>query len=153
METEEFELVPTSPTKRLERRLSKLEKVDNSSDIKKLTDHILDLISSNQTIIERMVESNDRLRNDISKLPEKMDEMLDEMKNSFRRMKSQDISEMPADSLDVLLRQMRELIEHNKKHVKISRVSAEQLYEINKRLKRIYLHNTLSERKVDLNIK
>lgn len=148
VETEEFELVPASPIKRLEKRLNKLEKYDTSSDMKKLTSHMLDVVSSNHTIVEKMVESNDRLRKDMSKMPEKMDELIDEMKNSLRKISSPTISEMPIDSLDVLLSQMRELIEHNKKHVKVSRTALDNLYEINKRLKRMYLHNVFVAKKV-----
>ncbi|MBU0898670.1 MAG: hypothetical protein KKB03_04175 [Nanoarchaeota archaeon] len=153
METEEFELVPASPIRRIEKRLKKLEKVDANSDIKKLTDHILDLIDSNQKVVEAVVISNNELKKEIARLPEKMEDFMEEIKHGFKTMKSPShaVSEMPIDSLDVLLRQMNKLIIGNKKHLKVSNASLDHLYQINKRLKRIYFHNAQLARKVDLN--
>ena len=160
----DFELVPSSPIKRLEKRLNKLEKIDSSSDIKKLTDHILDLISSNQMIVETTIKSNEGLRKEISKLPEKIDEMLLEMRKSSGRfekisektekLKTPDMDNIPdEDALGTFLSHMKELIEYNKKHLSISQESLEHLDQINKRLKRIYLHNAVISRKVDVDLK
>jgi len=147
VETEEFELVPASPIKRLDKRISKLEKCDSSSDIKMLSNHILDMVSSNQGMVERIVESNNRLRKDIARIPEKMDELIDEIKLSAKRGGNSEIKEMPIDSLDALIKQMRELIEHNRKHLGVSQASLDHLNEINKRLKRLYLHNAFASRR------
>lgn len=150
METEEFELVPASPIKRLEKKIKKLERLDNSSSIKKLTEHMVDLIDSNQKVVETMVNSNNELRREMSKLPEKIDDMVDEIKSSFRRIKSPTTNDIPIDSLDILLRQMGELINHNRNHLAVSHESLDNLYQINKRLKRIYLHNAQIARRVNV---
>jgi len=158
----DFELVPSSPIKRLDKRLNRLEKIDSSSDIKKLTDHILDLISSNQMIVETTIKSNEELRKEISKLPEKIDEMLIEMRKSgisenskkIERLKTPDMDNIPdEDALDTFLSHMKMLVEHNKKHLSISQESLEHLDQINKRLKRIYLHNAVISRKVDVDLR
>ncbi|MFH1420431.1 MAG: hypothetical protein ABIG30_00510 [Candidatus Aenigmatarchaeota archaeon] len=64
---EEYELVPVSPIRRMERRMGELEKMKGGGEINK---ELLDMARINQEVVDDLVKTN-------SKLATKMAEMID----------------------------------------------------------------------------
>jgi hypothetical protein len=69
MSTEEYEVIPTSPIRRLEKRLEKMEDTSSTSQVQKLMEQVIELIKSNQRIIDDVVKANAELRDEIGKIP------------------------------------------------------------------------------------
>jgi len=79
MEDDDYEVVPTSPIRRLERRLSKVESSSSGSEVGRLIEQIIELVKSNQRVVDDVIKSDAELRNEISKIPGKIDELLSGM--------------------------------------------------------------------------
>jgi hypothetical protein len=75
-EDDDYEVVPTSPIRRLERRLSKVEATSTTSEAGRLIEQIIELIKGNQRVIDDVIKADAELRNEISKIPGKIDELL-----------------------------------------------------------------------------
>lgn len=80
----DYEVVPVGPIRKLERRLDDIEEKAGSgagSSPEMLSD-VMEIMKSNQKIVNDMTESTHELRNEVEDLTHKMDEVVDNM-NSF----------------------------------------------------------------------
>ncbi len=140
---EEYEVIPTSPIRKLEKRLSRVETTTSSSEIRRLVEQIVELIKSNQRILDDIIKSDFELRNEISKIPGKIDELLGSMNEFMELLKTsateETVSEISKDVMDPLVKKMSELVEQNKKNIEVGQASLASLGVIDKRLKRIYM--------------
>jgi hypothetical protein len=65
MEEEEYELVPLSPLRRMEKRMDRLEKSGTSNDMVR---ELIDVVRTNQQIVDDMVKINSDIINKIGEL-------------------------------------------------------------------------------------
>ena len=80
----DYELIPMSPVRRLEKRLNRIEKspgVDSSFFFRE----VLEIIRMNQQIVDELAKSNDSLRIELAKLPGKLDEVVFKEKKNMQR--------------------------------------------------------------------
>lgn len=146
---EEYEIIPTSPIRRLEKRLSRVESVSTGSEATKLIEQIIELIKSNQRIIDEVIKSDAELRNEVSKLPGRMDQLISKM-DEFIDMLKASAEEAPgspgagigAESAQTLIEKIGELVDQNKRNVETNQAILTSLDTIDKRLKRIYLQSS-----------
>ena len=142
---EEYEVIPTSPIRKLEKRLSRVETTTSSSEIRRLVEQIVELIKSNQRIIDDIIKSDFELRNEVSKIPGKIDELLSSMSEFMELLKTsateETVSEISKDVMDPLVKKMSELVDQNKKSLEVGQASLASLGVIDKRLKRIYMQS------------
>jgi hypothetical protein len=115
-EDEEYELIPMSPLRRLEKRISKIEdspEVDSRDFFKELAE----IVRMNQQIVDEMAKANDALRIEISKLPAKMDDLISQLSEliSFVKASATEEPVHSETSLKPLLEKMDALIDGNKK--------------------------------------
>ena len=140
---DEYEIIPTSPLRRLEKRIAELESSSSSSEIQKLTEEIIELIKSNQRIIDDIVKSDAELRNEISKIPGKIDELIGNMNEFMELLKTsateETVTDISKDVMKPLVNKMDELIEQNKKSLEVNQAALTTLGILDKRLKRLYL--------------
>jgi len=137
---EEYEIIPTSPIRRLDKRMSRMEVANSSSEIRRLIEQVIELIKSNQRIIDDIIKSDAELRNEISRLPGKMDELMANMGEFMDLLKSAASAEGPerqASDLEPLLKKITELVDQNKKTQDIGQATLTSLETIDKRLKRM----------------
>ncbi len=146
MEEDDYEVVPTSPIRRLERRLTKVEASSSASEVNRLIEQIIELIKSNQRVIDDVIKADAELRNEISKLPGKVDELLSGMSEFLDLLKvsatENTVSEISKDVMEPLAKKMGELIDETKRSNELSQASLTNLSMIDKRLKRLYLQAT-----------
>lgn len=146
MEEDDYEVVPTSPIRRLERRLTKVEASSSASEVNRLIEQIIELIKSNQRVIDDVIKADAELRNEISKLPGKVDELLSGMSEFLDLLKvsatENTVSEISKDVMEPLAKKMEELIDETKRSNELSQASLTNLNMIDKRLKRLYLQST-----------
>lgn len=81
---DDYEVVPVGPIKKLERRLDEMEQQQQQggSGGDRMVGDMLDIMKTNQKIVNDMTESTHELKNSVEDLTHKMDEVVDNM-NSF----------------------------------------------------------------------
>ncbi|MFH1978358.1 MAG: hypothetical protein ABIJ92_03465 [Candidatus Aenigmatarchaeota archaeon] len=143
MDYDEYEVIPTSPIRNLEKRVSRVETTSSSSEVRRLIEQIIELIKSNQRIIDDIIKSNSELRNEMSRVPGKIDELLSSMHEFMELLKTsateETVSDISKDVMDPLVSKMGELVDQNKKILEVNQASLSSLGILDKRLKRIYL--------------
>ena len=146
---EEYEVIPTSPIRNLEKRLSKMETTTTSSEIRRLIEQIIELIKSNQRIIDDVVKADAELRHELSAIPGKMDELIaniNEFIDILKASASEEVSGISKEAMDPLLKKITELVEQNKKTQEIGQATLTSLDTIDKRLKRSMVQPTVYRR-------
>jgi methyl-accepting chemotaxis protein len=140
---DEYEIIPTSPLRRLEKRINQVERTSTTSETQRLIEQIIELIKSNQRIIDDVIKSDAELRDEISKVPGKIDELLGSMHEFMEILKTsateETVTDISKDVMQPLVNKMTEMIEQNKKSVEVGQATLTSLGIIDKRLKRIYL--------------
>ena len=153
-EEEEFELIPISPIRRLERRLELLEGGKENFDSSKFFSELVEIIRMNQQIVDELARANDALRIEISKLPGKLDEMICNLDELISYIKAaagpagNDSSAGSGSNLDPLLNKMDQLIEGNKKIVESNETMMSTMDQLTTKLKRENLPPRTSMRKL-----
>lgn len=84
---EDYEVVPVGPIRKLERRIDDMEEKAQQGSMgggrnDELVRDVLDIMKSNQKIVNDMTESTHELKNSVEDLTHKMDEVIDDM-NDF----------------------------------------------------------------------
>jgi predicted transcriptional regulator len=140
---DEYEIIPTSPLRRLEKRINQVERTSTTSETQRLIEQIIELIKSNQRIIDDVIKADAELRDEISKVPGKIDELLSSMHEFMEILKTsateETVTDISKDVMQPLVNKMTEMIEQNKKSVEVGQATLTSLGIIDKRLKRIYL--------------
>ncbi|MBI2675976.1 MAG: hypothetical protein HYX24_05940 [Candidatus Aenigmarchaeota archaeon] len=144
-EYDDYEMVPTSPIRRLEKRIGQLESTSSSSEVRRLIEQIIELIKSNQRVIDDLVKSNSELRDEMSKMPVKIDQLLDSMKEFMDILKStateETVTDISKDMMTPVVAKMDEMLMQNKKSAEISQAMLTGLETIDKRFKRLFLQS------------
>lgn len=144
-EDEEYEIVPVSPLRQLERRMDKLETF-SASDPKSILKDIVDIVRMNQSIVDELVRSNDALKLELSKLPAKLDEMTAELKELVMFIKNsgeEEIVSMNQESMKPIVDKLDEIVKTNKMMTERNDSVVELLDEISKKLKKPTLQPAL----------
>ena len=142
---EMFEVIPTSPIRKLEHRMSKLESSSSASEVQRLIEQIIELIKSNQRIIDDVIKSDSELRIELSRLPGKIDSLvskMDEFLNLLKAGAAEESSGPSGQVMEPLLGKINELVDQNKKNVETNQAVLTSLGNIDNRLKRLYLGNS-----------
>lgn len=118
-ETEEFEMIPVSPLRKMEKRLEELERGRESVKIEFIVKEVLDMVKSNQALVDEVIKSDERLRIELEKLPSKIDEMVSAWKEFIAVLKEASGSEgSPSGDAgrkyDSLLEQNNEMLKANR---------------------------------------
>ncbi len=141
-DSEEFEIVAMSPIRRLERRIDQIEGGTSAKEMNKLVDEMIELIKANQQIVDDLVRANLDLRNEISRIPSKIDELLgtlNEFVSLLKAASQEEATGMSADAMKPVAEGLNQLVEYNKKMVETNQVMIGSLDAIDKRLKRLYV--------------
>ncbi len=140
MPEEEFEVIALSPIRKLERRLDQMEAGTGVQEINKLVDEVIELIKANQQIVDDLVRANLELRNEIARIPSKIDELLGTLNEFVSLLKSASQEEAPGtEAMKPLADSLTQLVEYNRKAVDSNQAMITALDTIDKRLKRLYV--------------
>ena len=133
---EEYELIPMSPIRRLEKRI---DRVESNTGSQELIREIIDIVRMNQQMVDELARSNDALRIELSKLPAKIDELVNNMKEIVSFIKSSGEEEtvgITKEAMKPLVGKFDEMIQTNKAMSEKSDSMLELLDDISKKLKR-----------------
>jgi len=133
---DEYELVPMSPLRRMEKRIDLLEQSGSMGD-KEFYREIVDIIRMNQQIVDELAKANDALRIEISKLPVRMEELVSNMKELISFIKASVIEETTGTSAYAPAnKKLEELLETNKKIIENNQAVLGVLEDLGKKLTR-----------------
>ncbi len=139
---DEFEVIPTSPIRRLEKRIEKMEGGSYSSEVSRLIEQVVDLIKSNQKIIDSSIKANNELIAEVSRLPKKMDDLILEIREFMKLLKisaeEEEVSSVSKEVMAPLVDKLAEIIDQNKRNFETNQAALTTLGMIEKRLKRFY---------------
>jgi translation elongation factor EF-G len=134
---EEFELIPMSPIRRLEKRLEQVEANAGSGNRDFMKD-LLDVVRMNQQIVDELAKSNDALRIELSKLPGRLEDLINSMHELLSYIKASATEEMmvsPNVDMKPLADKLDQLIEGNKKIVETNQSLMGGLDELERKLR------------------
>ncbi|MBI2546968.1 MAG: hypothetical protein HYW23_00795 [Candidatus Aenigmarchaeota archaeon] len=117
-EDDEFELVPMSPFRRLEKRIDKLENTSGGVDVREFFRELVAIIRMNQEIVDELAKSSDALRIELAKLPPKLDEVtrnMNELLSYIRAAAVEESTQISPDTFKPLADKLDQLIDTNKK--------------------------------------
>ncbi len=142
MVDDEYEIIPTSPIRRLEKRMEKVETGSSSSEVHSLIEQVVELIKSNQRIIDDSIKANNDLIAEVSKVPKRVDDLIMEMREFMKLLRtsaeSEEVSAVSKEVMEPLVGKMSELLDQNKKNFETNQAALTTLGVIEKRLKRLY---------------
>jgi len=134
---DEYELVPMSPLRRMEKRIELLEQ-SGTMDNKEFYREMVDIIRMNQQIVDEIAKANDALRIEISRLPARMEELISNMKELVSFIKASATEEISSntESFGPIIGKLDELIQTNKKIAESNQVVMSALDEMDKRFRK-----------------
>ncbi|RLJ07647.1 MAG: hypothetical protein DRP12_01845 [Candidatus Aenigmatarchaeota archaeon] len=142
VEEEEYEIIPASPIRRLEHRIRKLEEASASAEIQRLIEQIIELIKSNQRVIDDVIKANSELVAELSAIPKKIDELTGIFKEFMEILKKSAQEEMVAGlgtkAMEPVIKKLEELLDQNKKSLEAQQAMLTALDTLDKRIKRLY---------------
>jgi DNA repair exonuclease SbcCD ATPase subunit len=135
-EDEEYELIPMSPLRRLEKRI---DKVESNTGTHEVIREIIDIVRMNQQIVDELAKSNDALRIELAKLPAKIDELVANMREIISFIKSSGEEEnvgITKEAMKPLVEKFDEMINTNKSISEKNDSMLDLLDDISKKIKR-----------------
>ena len=133
---EEYELIPMSPLRRLEKRIDIVEANTGGREIIR---EIIDIVRMNQQMVDQLAKSNDALRIELSKLPAKIDELVTNMKEIVSFIKSSGEEEtvgITKEAMKPLVEKFDEMINTNRTISEKNDSMLELLDDIGKKIRR-----------------
>ncbi len=90
---EEYEIIPVSPIRRLEKRMERIEKLGTSSESNK---ELIEIVKANQHVIDDMVRINSEMMSRMSGLLESVNSMTGKVNEFMTRLEV--VSEKPGET-------------------------------------------------------
>jgi methyl-accepting chemotaxis protein len=137
-ETESYEIIPVTPLKKLEQRMERVEQAGTMPQLQSLINEIIELIRSNQKIVNDVIQANAELRNEMSRLPSKIDELTSTMKNLIALVEAagkEEISSTTTDSMKPMTEYMQKMVDQNQKIIEGNQAMLDQLDTIGRKLR------------------
>ena len=110
--SEDYEIFPLAPVKKLEKRIERLEEGHSTNQLNSLVTQIIELIRSNQKMIEDVIHANTQLRSEMSKIVPKLDDLITEMRE-FMMLLEVASKEEAGPETKKTVEQMQKLTEQN----------------------------------------
>ena len=135
---ESYEIIPITPLKKLEKRIEQVEQSGTIPQLQTLINQIIELIRSNQKIVNDVIQANSDLRNEISRLPPKIEELTSTMKNFISLVEAagrEETTGPTSESMKPLTEQLGKMIEQNQKILESNQTMVDHLDDISKKLR------------------
>ena len=138
-----YEIIPVTPIKKLEERIEKIESAGTMPQLQNLINQIIELIRNNQKIVNDVIQANADLRNEFSKLPSKIDELIDTMNNFLSLVEAAGREEITApqpqqpspDMFKPMVEELKKISDQNQRVIESNQIVLEELDKMNKRIK------------------
>jgi chromosome segregation ATPase len=135
---DEFELIPLSPIRKLEKRIAQLEMSGANIDTKEFFQEFVDIVKMNQQLVDELIKANTALRVELSRLPGKIGEMtkgVNELLSYIKAAAIEEANPAASESFKVMPEKMDRLIELNKKIVESNETLANLMETMDKKMR------------------
>ena len=107
------------------------------SHLQTLIAQMLDLIKLNQRVVNEVIKSNVDLRNELSRIPSKLDDLIGEMKRFMSMIEAAGMEEsLPTnETMKPLSDNLKKMIEQNQRLIENNQAILESLDNMNKKLR------------------
>jgi chromosome segregation ATPase len=141
-DSDEYEVIPLDPIRKLERRIDEMEQKSELSREEGLIRDVVDIMKTNQQMVNNMVDSTNNLKTSVEELTHKMDtiiddigEFLDLLEEASEASLEQDINRNIEDSLvSPLTNKMEEIVETNQQMLEGLSSVGEHLNKMEKKM-------------------
>lgn len=136
---QEYELIPVSPLRKLEKRMEEFERQSRGVDSKEFYRELVEIIRMNQQLVDELAKANDALRIELSRLPSRLEDMigkLDELISYIKASAGEDYGGAGMDSMKPLLEKMEEIVESNRKIAESNKAVMDSIDDMNKKMRR-----------------
>lgn len=143
---DEYEVVPMGPIRKLEKRIQEMESESGAKRQESLIQDMVDMMKTNQQMVNSMVQSTGELRSSVQELTNKMDTVIDNM-NEFMQLLEEaseasieeDVShDIGQNIVSPITEKMDELRQTNEKMLEGLSSLGEGVDQLDKRMKRMY---------------
>jgi len=138
-DSESYEIIPVTPLKKLEKRMEKIEGAGTVPQLQSLINQIIELIRSNQKIVNDVIQANSELKNEIAKLPSKIDEMTTSMKNFISLVEAAGKEEVTGPGPEIMkpvTDQLKKMVEQNQRILESNQAMIDKLDVMGKKVRR-----------------
>jgi len=142
-EQEEYELIPLSPLRRLEKRIDEIEQSPDIG-VKEFFHELIDILRMNQELVDELVKTNDALRVELSRLPGRIEDLTRNVGELLTYIKAAATEEITTGAQPAgpaveqspdMVEKLNQLVETNKKIVETNETITDLLGTIENRLK------------------
>jgi ABC-type transporter Mla subunit MlaD len=135
---EEYEIIPVSPLRKLEKRMEQLETTTPTVDTKEIFREVVDVMRMNQQIVNELSKANDAMRLELSKLVQKLEDLTNNLNELISYIKAAAVEEAPQaqETTGHLAQKINELVDANKKIVESNQTVLSVLDEMEKHIRR-----------------
>jgi len=137
-----YEIIPVTPIKKLQERIEKIESTRTTPDLQNLINQIIELIRNNQKIVNDVIQANADLKNELSKLPPKIDELLSTINNFLSLVEAagkEEITAKPSepkpDVFKPMVEELKKISDQNKKLIESNQSVLEELNKMSKKIR------------------
>jgi uncharacterized coiled-coil protein SlyX len=138
-EKEEYELIPVSPLRRLEKRIDQLESSPDFN-VKDVIHEIVDIVRMNQQLVDELAKSNDALRIELSKIPGRLEDLTSNLNELLSYIKASATEEIASagvtpDTFKPMIEKFDQLIETNKKIIENNENVTSLLEDVSRKIR------------------
>lgn len=135
-DSDEFELIPVSPLRKMEKRIEELES-SKGVNMHEFYRDMFDIIKMNQQLVDELAKANDALRIELSRLPSRIEDLISRMDELISFIKASATEETPvAGDTSHIAQKLDQLVETNKKVAESNQAVLELLEDIGKKMSR-----------------
>jgi hypothetical protein len=137
-ETDSYEIIPVTPLKKLEKRIEQVEQTGTVPQLQTLINQIIELIRSNQKIVNDVIQANAELRNEMSKLPPKIEDLTVMLKNFISLVEAagrEEVSGPRSDVMKPMNEYLEKMVDQNQKIMEGNQAMIEQLDNISRKIR------------------
>ena len=110
---------------------------ESTSQVQALVTQMIELIKLNQRVVNEVIKSNVDLRNELSRIPGKLDDLIMEMKRFLSLVEAAGMEEAatPSEAIKPLTEHLKKMVEQNQRLMENNQAILEALDNINKKLR------------------
>lgn len=132
---ESYEVVPITPLRRLEERIKKIESSTLVPQIQNLITQIIELIKTNQRLVDDIMRANHELREELSVTAEKINKLTKSLEELMNMIKASSEEEISSLLTKVEIPEIKELVKMQKDLIETNERILESIEALNKKIK------------------
>ena len=131
---EAYEIVPITPLRRLEERIKRIESSTVVPQIQSLITQIIELIKTNQRLVDDIMRANASLREELSRTAERINKLTKSMEELIEMIKAsaEELGTFPAR---IEIPEIKELVNSQKELIETNQRILETLESLNRKIK------------------